>query len=79
MILHALERDPRQRYSDATALKRHLENLDSVIVTHRAERLRTPSPWAGRRHIWLLIAGIVVLQAALFLGLYYLLQGAHHR
>ena len=26
-------------------MKRDLENLDSVTVTHRAQRLRAPQPW----------------------------------
>jgi serine/threonine protein kinase len=48
VILHALERDPRKRYQ-AADMKRELDNLDKVEITHRDQRLRAPQPWKSRR------------------------------
>ncbi|MGH7996222.1 MAG: serine/threonine-protein kinase, partial [Opitutaceae bacterium] len=45
IILHALERDPRQRYRSAAEMRRDLSNLDGVLVTGRCDRLRSPQPW----------------------------------
>ena len=70
VILHALERDPRMRYANAADMKRELDNLDSVTITHRDQRLRAPQPWAGRRHQWLMIAFMV----AVLIGLFFLLM-----
>ena len=49
VILHALERDPKQRYQTAAEMKRELDNLDTVEITHRDQRLRAPQPWKRRR------------------------------
>jgi serine/threonine-protein kinase len=76
VILHAMERDPRKRYPSAVEMKRDLENLDKVEITHRDQRLRAPQPWKSRSHLVLLIAGVVVLQVGLFF-LFFLLARRH--
>jgi serine/threonine-protein kinase len=77
VILHALERDPRQRYASAAEMKRELDNLDSVTITHRDQRLRAPQPWASRRHMWIMMAGMIIALIALFLLLLLLLPKRH--
>jgi serine/threonine-protein kinase len=47
IILHALERDPADRYPSSSAMKKDLDNPDAVEVTGRHERLRPPVPWRG--------------------------------
>jgi serine/threonine protein kinase len=77
VILHALERDPRQRYQTAAEMKRDLDDLSAVTITHRDERLRAPQPWRSRGH-WLLIgAAVLLLQVVLFIGLYVFLARKH--
>ena len=76
VILHALERDPRARYQSAIEMKRDLENLDKVEITHRDQRLRAPQPWKSRSRMPLLIAGAIVLQISLFF-LIFLLARRH--
>jgi hypothetical protein len=71
-----MERDPRKRYPSAVEMKRDLENLDKVEITHRDQRLRAPQPWKSRSHLVLLIAGVVVLQVGLFF-LFFLLARRH--
>jgi serine/threonine-protein kinase len=74
VILHAMERDPRQRYQTAGEMKRDLENLDKVEITHRDQRLKPPQPWKSRSHMPLLIGGIILLQLALFAVIFLLLR-----
>jgi serine/threonine protein kinase len=77
VILHAMERDPRRRYQAAAEMKRDLENLDKVEITHRDQRLRAPQPWKSRSRLPLLIVGAVLLQVALFYVIF-LLARRHH-
>jgi len=76
VILHAMERDPRKRYQSAIEMKRELENLDKVEITHRDQRLRAPQPWKNRSHMVLLVGGIFLLQLALFFA-FFLLSRRH--
>ena len=75
VLLHALERDPKQRYADALDMKKELEDLDSVKITHRDQRLRAPQPWKSRGYKGLIIVGIILIQVLLF----FLLMATSHR
>ena len=77
VILHAMERDPRNRYATAGEMQRELEQPDKVEITHRDQRLRAPQPWKSRSTTVILIAGLVLLQIALFIGIF-LLARRHH-
>jgi serine/threonine-protein kinase len=48
VILHAMEREPQRRYHSAAAMKQELDNLESVKVTGRHHRLRSPKAWRTR-------------------------------
>jgi len=50
IILHALERQPFDRYPNAAAMKAELDDPDHVQVTGRCERLRPPIAWQGAWH-----------------------------
>ena len=67
-----MERDPRNRYQSAGEMQRELENLDKVEITHRDQQLRAPQPWKSRSTTALLIAGLVLLQIALFFVIFLL-------
>ncbi len=77
VILHALERDPRNRYPSAAEMKEELKHLDSVEITHRDQRLRSPQPWKSRSHMALLVAGLVLAMVGLFFLFFWL--GSRHR
>src|SRR5262249_18742784 len=47
IILHALERDPRDRFESALELREALTHPESVVVTNRAARTR-PKPKLSR-------------------------------
>jgi len=65
IILHAIERDPEQRFESARAMKSELDNYELVSLTDRYQRLRAPQPWKSGRPMWLMIGGIVGLQVLL--------------
>jgi serine/threonine-protein kinase len=59
IILHAMERDPANRYASAAALKAELDAPDTVHLTGRHERLQAPVLWKTR---WRKV-GLIVLFA----------------
>jgi serine/threonine protein kinase len=71
IILHAMEREPRNRYASAKEFAQELRNPDQVILSGRVERLKAPH--IGRIHwravrFWLflaLIPAVIVLLAIL--------------
>jgi serine/threonine protein kinase len=77
IILHALERDPRNRYATAADMKRELDDLSSVNITHRDQRLRAPQPWKSRRFTALLVTSAVVGWLGLFFALFLFLSHKH--
>ena len=77
VILHALERDPRKRYDTAGELKRELDNLGLVEITHRDQRLRAPQPWKSHRHTALIIVVVILAQVALFFAFFLLAHKRH--
>jgi serine/threonine-protein kinase len=48
IILHAMERDPKDRYPNAAVMKEELESPGRVQLTGRQERLQSSSPWKAR-------------------------------
>ncbi len=50
IILHALERQPFDRYPNAAAMKAELDNPEQVQLTGRCDRLRPPVAWLGMWH-----------------------------
>jgi len=66
VILHALEREPKLRYASAAEMKKELDDLSLVTVTHRDQRLRAPEPWkSGKRRLWVWVVTIEVLLVGL--------------
>lgn len=72
IILHAMEREPRNRYANAKEMADDLRNPDRVTLTGRVDRLQVPKAWQSRwRYLkwWLLLAMIpvIILVTALIL------------
>jgi serine/threonine protein kinase len=70
IILHALEREPSNRYPSAAAMKAELDSPGTVQVTGRCERLNSLGNWtknAKRVGFALLIAATPVVFFFLFL------------
>ena len=66
-----------KRYADAGEMKRELENYESVSLTNRYERLRSPQPWSGARRMAPMIIAILLLWGLSFLGLWWFLKSRH--
>jgi serine/threonine-protein kinase len=70
IILHALERQPFDRYPNAAAMKAELDDPEHVELTGRCDRLRPPIMWHGtwqRIKMYVLAALVpVIVVAVLF-------------
>jgi serine/threonine-protein kinase len=68
IILHAMERDPANRYRSAAAMRAELEAPDTVTLTGRHERLQPPSAWKIRMRLLplVLLAVLIPLGAISF-------------
>jgi serine/threonine-protein kinase len=68
IILHAMARNPQERYATALAMKADLDNPDGVQVTGRASRLVAPSAMQSRwrrMRLYLLGPAIIILAVIL--------------
>jgi serine/threonine-protein kinase len=68
IILHAMERDPLDRYASASEMKADLDAPEKVTLTGRHERLRPPAPWKSR---WKTIRQVAIVVGVI--GLVFLL------
>jgi serine/threonine protein phosphatase PrpC len=48
IILHAMEREPHRRYQSAAAMKKELDDPESVKITGRHHLLKSPKAWKTR-------------------------------
>ncbi len=61
IVLHAMARNPADRYASAAEMKQELDNLERVQLTGRHERLKQAKPLeAGARANRLLICALIV-------------------
>ncbi|OIQ95573.1 serine/threonine-protein kinase PknB [mine drainage metagenome] len=79
IVLHALSRNPDERFESAAAMKAELDDYERVPLTNRFERLQAPRPWKGRFRMLPLILAFVFLQLALFGAMfwYFSRHGSH--
>jgi serine/threonine-protein kinase len=69
IILHALERDPRQRYPNAADMKRELDDYKLVPLTQRYQHLRAPQPWKSSQNMVTVIVICVAATVLTFLAM----------
>jgi serine/threonine-protein kinase len=72
IILHALAREPADRYPSAAAMKADLDAPDNVQMKGRANRLQAPTPWKGRWRTVRIALLAVLIPVALFFGLFFM-------
>jgi serine/threonine-protein kinase len=81
IVLHAMERDPRDRYPSAASMQAELENPDLVKVTERCDRVQPAAPWKRklRQHGLTVLAFAIPIIVPIGLCLWLLLrrQGWH--
>lgn len=71
IILHALARDPDERYSNAAAMKEDLDNVKAVKLTGRDKNLQPVRPMIAEEEPWMkrgLLIGlcVILIQVAAF-------------
>jgi serine/threonine-protein kinase len=66
IILHAMARDPSDRYPSATAMKTDVDAPEHVAVTGRAARLRAPVQWKSRWRVARIVLLAILVPVALF-------------
>jgi len=76
IVLHAMERDPHNRYPSAISMQAELTNLELVRVTGRCNRLHAAAPWAQkfRQHAGIVLALAVPVVASVAICLWLLLR-----
>jgi serine/threonine-protein kinase len=79
IILHAMERDPKRRYQSAAAMKKELDDYESVEMTNRHTRLQAPQVWKSRFRMVPMIAIFVVVQGLIFLVLFWYFHHQHRK
>jgi serine/threonine protein phosphatase PrpC len=77
IILHALERDPRQRYPSAADLKRELDDYKLVTLTQRHQSLRAPQPWKSSHNLLIMIGVCVAMIVLMFLAMLLYFRSHH--
>src|SRR5208337_2365042 len=80
IILHAMEREPGNRYPSAAAMKAELDNPGSVHLTGRCDRLQTPTAWkrGAKKALWIALAVSVPIVVFLLLLFLILHRGTAH-
>ncbi len=71
IILHAMERNPSERYASAAAMRAELNDYSEVLLTDRSKRLRPPQLWMAHLPLAPKIAALVLLQVAVFFLLFW--------
>lgn len=67
IILHAMSRNPQDRYATAVDMKHELDHPDVVHVTGRAERLVKPNPVTGNMRRYRLVAICMAIPIIVFI------------
>jgi serine/threonine protein phosphatase PrpC len=75
IILHAMERDPVDRYANAAEMKADLDAPDKVVLTGRQERLRPPMMWKSRWKLARQVAIMVGVMGLIFVLFILLFRG----
>jgi serine/threonine-protein kinase len=77
IILHAMERNPAERYPSAALMKAELVDYEKVELIGRFRDLQAPQPWKGRLRMLPLIGLFFVLQIVGFLVIFWILSHRH--
>jgi serine/threonine-protein kinase len=72
IVLHALERDPRDRFENALEFREALAHPESVVITNRAARLRPKPRLPHWLRLLLVVAGGLAVYGLLFWGITHL-------
>jgi serine/threonine-protein kinase len=66
IVLHAMARNPADRYASAAAMKADVDAPERVEITGRASRLQAPVPWKSRWRSVRIVAICILVPILLF-------------
>jgi serine/threonine-protein kinase len=66
IILHAMARNPQDRYATAMDMKLELDHPETVQLTGRCDRLVTPNPVSGKLRRYRLVAICIMIPIVVF-------------
>jgi serine/threonine-protein kinase len=75
IILHAMARNPQDRYATALEMKKDLDHPELVQLTGRCDRLVVPDPVSGNLRRYRLVAICVLIPILVFVGAWFI---KHH-
>jgi serine/threonine-protein kinase len=78
IMLHALERNPANRFPSAAAMRSELNDYSEVSLTERFKRLRPPQLWKAQAPWLRKIAALVAAQVAIFFLLLWFFSHRSH-
>jgi hypothetical protein len=78
IMLHALERNPANRFPSAAAMRSELNDYRAVSLTERFKKLRPPQLWKAQAPWLPKIAALVAAQIAVFLLLLWFFSHRSH-
>jgi serine/threonine-protein kinase len=78
IVLHAMAREPWERYESAAAMEFELQNPGSVQTTGRALRLQRPQLWKTQWLKILRVCLLALLPLVIFGVIYFLAKNANH-
>ena len=78
IVLHAMDRNPANRYASAADMQAELDNLSKVKVTGRCDRVTEVAPWKRnlRQHAGVVLALATPVVVPVILSVWLLLR--HH-
>ncbi len=76
IILHAMERNPAERFPTAAAMKAELDDYEKVELVERFKRLQRPQLWKSRFRLMPLIIAFILLQVIGFMLIFWFIK--HH-
>jgi serine/threonine-protein kinase len=71
IVLHAMARNPQDRYPSALAMKHELDHPETVVVTGRADRLVEPKPIINSWRKFKYVAGFAGIPILIFLAFWF--------
>jgi serine/threonine-protein kinase len=77
IILHAMERNPAERYPSAAAMKAELDDYEKVELIGRYRNLKTPQVWKSRFRMLPLLLLFFFLQIVGFLVIWWIVAKKH--
>jgi serine/threonine-protein kinase len=66
IVLHAMARNPQDRYATALDMKQELDHPETVQLTGRCDRLVTPNPVSGNLRRYRLVAICIMIPIVVF-------------